>query len=49
MENGKREKEREKEHPHSVLHTRITLGTKFQLKVIIFFFGPSLFENGISD
>ena len=35
--------------PVSVLHIRISLGTKFQLKLSILFFGPNLPENGISS
>ena len=33
------------EHYHSIMHIRISLATKFQLKLTIWFFGPKLLQS----
>ena len=43
MENGK------SIHYHLILHIRISLDTKFQLKLTILIFGPNLLKKGISS
>ena len=38
-----------KEHHHSILHIRISLGTKFQLKLTNLVFEQNLLKKGISS
>ena len=35
------------EHQHLIMHLRIRLGIKFQLKLIVLMFGPNLLKKGI--
>ena len=42
-------KHEKKKHHHWVSHIQISLGTKFQLKLIILSFGPNLPKKGISS
>ena len=42
-------KSRKGEHQHWILHLRISLDTKFQLNLTIWFFGPNLPKKGVSS
>ena len=39
-------KNRKSEHHHSILHVRISVGTKFQLKLIILIFWTKFAQKG---